>query len=180
MERRAFLLTVAGSLLAAPLAAEAQPSGKVAHVELLSNDVASFDDAASKAFIAALRERGWIVGQNFVFEARYAAGQTDRLPALAAELVRLNVDLIITFVNEETLAAQQATASIPMVMLRGIYPEQVGFVASLAHPGGNITGTTVGFVAAGKYLELLKEAVPKLTRVAILLDPRSFPGLNAL
>jgi putative tryptophan/tyrosine transport system substrate-binding protein len=179
VDRRRFLGTVAGGLLAAPVAAEARPSGGVPHVGLLSVDVASFDDAASKAFVAALRERGWIVGQNLVFEARYAAGQTDRLPALAAELVRLNVDLIITFVNEETRAAQHATASIPIVMLRGIYPEQAGFVASLAHPGGNITGTTVGPVAGGKYLELLKEAVPKLTRVSIMLDP-TFPGLTAV
>jgi putative tryptophan/tyrosine transport system substrate-binding protein len=178
MDRRVFIGTLTGGLLAAPVAAEARPSGGVPHVGLLSVDVASFDDAASKAFVAALRERGWIVGQNLVFEARYAAGQTDRLPALAAELVRLNVDLIITFVNEETRAAQQATASIPIVMLRGIYPEQAGFVASLAHPGGSITGTTVGPLTAGKYLELLKEAVPKLTRVAILRDP-IFPGLTA-
>jgi putative ABC transport system substrate-binding protein len=166
-------------LLAAPLAAEAQPPGRVAHLGLLSVDVASFDDAGRNGFVAALRELGWMVGQNLVLEARYAAGQTDRLPALAAELVRLKVDLIITFFNEETLAAQQATASIPIVMLRGIYPEQAGCVASLAHPGGNITGTTVGLVTGGKYLELLKEAVPKLRRVSIMLDP-TFPGLTAV
>ena len=178
MDRRAFIATLAGGLLAAPLAAEAQPSGRVAHVGLLSVNVASFDDASNNAFVAALRELGWIVGENLVVEARYAAGRVDRLPALAAELVRLKVELIITFFNEETLAAQQATASIPIVMLRGIYPEQARFVASLARPGGNITGMTVGPVTGGKYLELLKEAVPKLTRVAILLDP-TFPGLTA-
>lgn len=161
MDGRILLTTVAG-LFAAPVAAEAQPSGRVAHFGLLSVDVASFDDAAKDAFVAALRELGWIVGQNLVFEARYAAGQADRLPALAAELVRLKVDLIITFLYEETLAAQQATASIPILMLRGIYPEQARFVASLARPGGNITGTTVGPVTGGKHLELLKEAVPKL------------------
>ena len=178
MDRRAFIATLAGGLLAAPLAAEAQPSGRVAHVGLLSVNVASFDDASNNAFVAALRELGWIVGENLVVEARYAAGRVDRLPALAEELVRLKVELIITFFNEETLAAQQATASIPIVMLRGIYPEQARFVASLARPGGNITGMTVGPVTGGKYLELLKEAVPKLTRVAILLDP-TFPGLTA-
>src|SRR5262249_13417317 len=179
MHRRAFIAIVGTSVLARPLAAEGQPPGRVAHLGLLSVDVASFDDAARNAFVAALRELGWIVGQNLVVEARYAAGQTDRLPALAAELVRLKVDLILTFLNEETLAAQQATASIPIVMLRGIYPEQAGFVASLAHPGGNITGTTVGPVTGGKYLELLKEAVPKLTRVSIMFDP-TFPGLTAV
>ena len=84
--------------------------------------------------------------------------------------------MIITFLNQETLAAQQATASIPIVMFLGIYPVQAGLVSSLARPGGNITGTTVGPVTGGKYLELLKEAFPKLTRVAVLLDP-TFPGL---
>src|SRR5215510_14006734 len=179
LERRRFMAAIAGGLLAAPLGAEAQQAGRVAHLGLLSVDVASFDDAGSNAFVAALRELGWIVGQNLVVEARYAAGQTDRLPALAAELVRLKVDLIMTVFNEETLAAQQATASIPIVMLRGIHPEQAGFVANLAHPGGNITGTTVGPVTGGKYLELLKEAVPKLRRVSIMLDP-TFPGLTAV
>jgi ABC-type uncharacterized transport system substrate-binding protein len=176
MDRRLFLGTLTGGLLAAPLAAEAQPSGRVARVGILSVDVESPDDVGRVAFVAALKDLGWLVGENLVFEARYARGQPDRLPALAAELVRLKVDMIITFLNHETLAAQQATASIPIVMLRGIYPEQAGLIASLAHPGGNVTGTTVGPVTAGKYLELLKEAVPKLTRVAILLDP-TFPGL---
>jgi len=179
LDRRGFMAAIAGGLLAASLAAEAQQAGRVVHLGLLSVDVASFDDAGRNGFVAALRELGWIVGQNLVVESRYAAGQTDRLPALAAELVRLKVDLIITFFNEETLAAQQATASIPIVMLRGIYPEQAGFVASLAHPGGNITGTTVGPVTGGKYLELLKEAVPKLSRVSIMVDP-TFPGLTAV
>src|SRR5262245_57513710 len=130
--RRRFLAALAGGLLAAPLAGEAQQAGRVAHLGLLSVDVASVDDASRNGFLAALRELGWIVGRNLVVEARYAAGQTDRLPALAAELVRLKVDLIITFFNEETLAAQQATASIPIVMLRGIYPEQAGLIDSLA------------------------------------------------
>jgi len=127
MDRRRFLGTLARGLLAEPLAAQAQPSGRVVHVGLLSVDVAYFDNAASNAFLAALRDLGWIVGENLVVEARYAAGQPDRLPALASELVRLKVDLIITVFNEETLAAQQATASIPIVILRSVYPEQAGF-----------------------------------------------------
>jgi putative ABC transport system substrate-binding protein len=178
MERRTFIGTLAGGLLAAPLAAEGQPSSRVARVGILSVEVDSLDDLGRVAFLGALKDLGWIPGQNLIFEARYAAGQSDRLPALAAELVRLKVDMIITFLNQETLAAQQAMASIPIVMLRGIYPEQAGLVASLAHPGGNVTGTTVGPVTGGKYLELLKEALPKLRRVAILLDP-TFPGLAA-
>jgi putative ABC transport system substrate-binding protein len=111
-----------------------------------------------------------------VLERRYAGGQPDRLPAMAADLVRLKVDVIVTFLNHETLAAKRATASIPIVMLLGIYPEQAGLVVSLARPGGNVTGTSVGPVTGGKYLELLKEAVPRLTRVAFLWDP-TFPGI---
>ena len=176
MDRRRFLTTALAGAFAAPLAAWTQPSGRVARVGILSVDVASFDDVANIAFLAALKDLGWIQHQNLVFEARYAAGQSDRLPVLAAELVRLKVDMIITLRNQETLAAQHATASIPIVMLLGVNPEQVGIVASLARPGGNVTGTTVGPVTAGKYLELLKEAVPKLTRVALLLDPTTFPA----
>src|SRR4030095_2145129 len=179
MDRRAFLGTLAGSVLAAPCAAKAQTSTRVAHVGILSVEVASLDDVARVAFVTALKYLGWIVGQNLIFEARYAAGQSDRLPALAADLVRLKVDLIITFLNQETLAAQRATASIPIVMLRGIYPDQAGLVASLAYPGGNVTGTTVGAITGGKYLELLKEAVPKLRRVALLLDP-TLHGFTAM
>jgi ABC-type uncharacterized transport system substrate-binding protein len=179
MDRRAFITSMAGGLLATPFAAEAQPSGRVARVGILSADAESLDNVSRGVFVAALKDLGWIVGQNLFFEARYAAGQSDRLPALAAELVRLKVDMIIAFRNRETLAAQRATASIPIVMLLGIYPEQAGLVASLARPGGNVTGTTVGAVTGGKYLELLKEAVPKLTRVAFLSDP-TFPSFTAV
>jgi ABC-type uncharacterized transport system substrate-binding protein len=179
MDRRAFLGTLAGSLLAAPLADGAQPSDSVARVGILSIEVESLDNVSRVAFVTALKDLGWIVGQNLLFEARYAAGQPNRLAALAAELVRLKVDVIITFQNQEALAVQQATASIPFVMYLGVYPEQVGLVASLAHPGGNVTGTTVGAITGGKYLELLKEAVPKLKRVARLSDP-TFPGFTAI
>ena len=178
ISRRAFLHAVAGGVLA-PRAAEAQPAGRVARVGILSVQAAPSDEevAATSPFRAALKDLGWMVGQNLIFEARYAAGQPDRLPALAAELVRLKVDVIITLLNQETLAVKQATASIPIVMLLGISPVQAGLVASLARPGGNVTGTTVGPVTGGKYLELLKEALPKLARVAILLDLTS-PGFT--
>jgi putative ABC transport system substrate-binding protein len=175
MDRRTFLGALAG-LLAAPLAAEAQAADKVKRVGILSVDAApSAEAGATSPLLAALRDLGWIAGQNIVFEARYAAGQPDRLPALATELVRLKVDVVVTFLNQETLAAKRATASIPIVMFLGIYPAEAGLVASLVRPGGNVTGTSVGPVTGGKYLELLKEAVPKLTRVAILWDP-TFPG----
>jgi putative ABC transport system substrate-binding protein len=178
MDRRRFLLTSLGGVLAAPLAAEAQPAGKVARVGILSVGTAPApEEVARSSFLAALRDLRWIAGQNIVFESRFAAGQTDRLPALAAELVQLKVDLIVTFLNQETLAAKQATASIPIVMVLGVYPVEAGLVASLARPGGNVTGTTVAPLAAAKYLEMLKQAVPKLARVAILWDP-TFPGLS--
>jgi putative tryptophan/tyrosine transport system substrate-binding protein len=124
MDRRRLLTTALAGAFAAPLAAWAQPSGRVARVGMLSVEVASLDDVARVTFLAALKDLGWIQGQNLVFEARYAAGQSDRLPVLAAELVRLKVDMIITLHNEETLAAQHVTASIPIVMLLGVYPEQ--------------------------------------------------------
>jgi ABC-type uncharacterized transport system substrate-binding protein len=170
------LLACARGVLGMP-GVEAQLAGKVARIGILSVGAApSAEEVTRFPFGAALRDLGWIAGQNVVFEPRYAAGQPDRLPALAAELVRLKVDVIVTFLNQETMAAKQATASIPIVMLLGVYPVQAGLVASLAHPGGNVTGTTVAPVTGGKYLELLKQAVPKLARVAILWDP-SFAGL---
>ncbi len=178
MDRRSFLGTLTGGLLAAPLAADGQQAGKVRRVGILSvGAVPSAEEVARSPFLAALRDLGWIMGQNIAFEPRHAAGQPDRLPALAAELVGLKVDVIVTFLNQETLAAKQATTSIPIVMLFGVYPVQAGLVASLARPGGNVTGTTVAPLTGGKYLELLKEAIPKLARVAILWDP-TFPGLT--
>ena len=175
MRRRRILGGLLLSLVA-PLAAAAQPAGRVKRVGILSVEAApSAEDVATSPLRAALRDLGWTVGQNMVLERRYAEGQPDRLPALAADLVRLKVDVIVTFLNQETLAAKRATTSIPIVMLLGIYPEQAGLVASLARPGGNVTGTSVGPVTGGKYLELLKEAVPRLTRVAVLWDP-TFPG----
>jgi len=178
MDRRRFLLTSLAGVVVAPLGAEAQHAGKVARVGILSVGTAPApEEVARSSFLAALTDLRWIAGQNIVFESRFAAGQTDRLSALAAELVQLKVDLIVTFLNQETLAAKQATASIPIVMVLGVYPVEAGLVASLARPGGNVTGTTVAPLAAAKYLEMLKQAVPKLARVAILWDP-SFPGLS--
>jgi putative ABC transport system substrate-binding protein len=171
------LVALAVGVLTEPLGVVAQPAGKVARVGVLSLGVAlPPEEVAKSPFVTSLRDLGWAAGQNIIFEPRYAAGQTDRLPALAADLVRLKVDVIVTLSNQETLAAKQATASIPIVMLLGVAPVEAGLVASLARPGGNVTGTTVAPVALGKYLELLKEVVPKLARVAVLWDS-SFPGL---
>jgi len=174
MDRRALLGTMAAGLLAASRIGHAEVAGRVRRVGILSIETGR--EGADAALPSALKELGWIPGQNLVFEARYAAGRPDRLPALAAELVKLKVDVIVTILNQEALAAKRATTTIPIVMFLGVYPVQAGLVASLARPGGNVTGTTVGPVTAGKYLELLKDAVPKLSRVALLLDIL-FPGL---
>jgi putative ABC transport system substrate-binding protein len=150
----------------------------VRRIGILSVEAVPSDELLARSPLrAALKELGWILGQNLVFERRFAGGQPDRLPALAAELVELKVDVIVTVLNQETLAAKQATASIPIVMILGVSPVQAGLVASLARPGGNVTGTSIGPITGGKYLDLLKEALPKLARVAILLDP-TFPGLS--
>ena len=172
MHRRSFLARLTLGTLAAPLVAGAQQPGKIARIGTLSIAAApSAEELARSSFRSALRNLGWVAGQNLVIEARYAAGQLDRLPALAIELVRLEVDVIVTLQDQETLAAKQATTSIPIVMVLGINPVGAGLVASYARPGRNVTGTVVPQVTDGKYLELLKEAVPKLKRVAKLWDP---------
>ena len=120
-----------------------------------------------------MRERGWVEGQNIVIEVRYAEGEVDRLPALVAELIRLKVDIIVTTSSATTWAAKDATKSIPIVMAVSADALGEGLVASLAHPGGNITGMTflVGPEIAGKQLQLLKEVVPAASRVAVLTNP---------
>lgn len=149
----------------------------MARVGVLSVGMAPPPDQVDRSpFITSLIDLGWVRGQNLVFETRYAEGEPDRLPAMAADLVGLKVDLIVALSNQETRAAKRATSSIPIVMLFGVAPIEAGLVESLARPGGNVTGTTIAPVAFTKHLALLKEAVPNLQRVAILWDPR-FPGL---
>ena len=177
MERRTFLTMAAGGLLAAPLAAEAQPEGKVWRIGMLWFG-SSIEELPVRvrfdAFQQGLREQGYMEGRNVAFEHRYARGKYERLPDLAAELVRLKVDVIVTPGNPPaTLAAKQSTSTIPVVFMSAADPVASGFVASLARPGGNITGGTslVGPGLVGKRLELLQEAVPKLSRVAVLSNP---------
>jgi putative ABC transport system substrate-binding protein len=132
------------------------------------------ESTRAEAIRLALRERGYIEGQNIAIEYRYAEGKPDRFPELAAELVRLKVDIIVVAGgNRVILAAMNATKTIPIVMTGvGIDPVEAGFVESLARPGGNVTGVTnLNTKLGGKWLELLKEAVPKLARVAVLYDP---------
>jgi putative ABC transport system substrate-binding protein len=174
MERRTFLATLAGGLLAAPLAAEAQPREKVPRVGYLT--AGSHSDQGRQrrfeAFRQGLRELGYVEGQNIAIESRWAEGKDDWYPALAADLVRLKVDVIVAVGGAATKAAQQATRTIPIVMSLVNDPLGSGLVPSLARPGGNITG--ISLMApdlVGKQLGVLKEVVPKVSRVALLRNP---------
>ncbi len=162
-------------LLVAPLTVEAQPAGRVYRIGILYGST-GFDpsaDPTEHALMDGLREHGYVVGQNLVIEFRSAYGKFERLPELAVELVRIPVDLILVPGPRQALAARQATATIPIVFgALGVDPVQGGLVQSLARPGGNVTGTTT-FTSQilGKRLELLKETLPNLVRVAMLVNP---------
>ena len=173
MKRRTFLAGTGAVLLAAPLATEAQQVRKVYRTGVLANEPSPMWEA----FRQRLKELGYVEGQNIVFEYRWAAGQVERFPGLAAELVGLKVDVIVTVGNAATGALKRATATVPIVMATSGDPVGAGLVTSLAHPGGNVTGLTVvaGRDMQGKQLELLKEAVPKFARVAYLFDAAN-PG----
>ena len=163
------MLILALAILAVPLTAEAQQPKNVPRIGFLSAASASSISARSEAFRQGLRELGYVEGQNLVIEYRYAEGKLDRLRELAAELVRLPVDVILSAGPTVTRPAQEATSTIPIVMAFDSDPVGSGFVASLARPGGNITGlSTLSPEITGKQLELLKEIVPTLSRVAVL------------
>jgi putative ABC transport system substrate-binding protein len=169
MDRRRFLLTSLAGALAAPLAAVAQEAAKVTPIGYLSFPSLSANAARIEAFRQGLRELSYVEGKNIVIEWRSADGKPDRLPALAAELVRLKVAVIVTSGGAPTRRAKEATSTTPIVMTNDPDPVGDGFVASLARPGGNITGLST-FVPelSGKRLEILREVVPKLSRVAVL------------
>jgi putative ABC transport system substrate-binding protein len=161
-------------LLAVSLApAAAQPLEKLPRVGFLGPRTGSNDAGSVDAFLQGLRDLGWVEGKTIVIEYRWAEGRPDRLPDLAAELVRLKVDLIFAGNTAVAVAAKSATGLIPIVMATGGDPVGLGLVASLARPGGNVTGLSfsVGPDIVGKSLELLKETVPKVRRVAVLSNP---------
>jgi putative tryptophan/tyrosine transport system substrate-binding protein len=161
--------------------AAAQQTKKVLRIGYLSNTGPATDSARAEGIRLALRDLGYIEGQNIAFEYRYAEGKRDREPELAAGLVRLKVDIIVVASRDVTIrAAKNATRTIPIVMAgQGTDPVRAGFVESLARPGGNVTGlTALTRELGGKRLELLKEAVPKLSRVAVLYDPANPPSLH--
>jgi len=180
MERRRFIEVIAGGLLTAPLAASAQQAGKMYRIGYLSPSSPSdperlaspFGERGLAAFRQGLRDLGYVEGQNIAIEYRWAEGKFERLPDLAAELVRLKVDVIVSVVTQATLAAKNATGTIPIVLVAAGDPLGSGLVASLGRPGGNVTGPSSMYGdLAGKQLELLKETVPKVSRVAVLWNP---------
>jgi ABC-type uncharacterized transport system substrate-binding protein len=155
-------------MFAAPLAAEAQPPGRVPRIGVLTV-LPLLSITFPRQFPEALRDLGYIEKQNIILEWRSADGKADRLADLAAELVRVKVDVIVAITNPDILAAKQATTTIPIIMAAGADPVGTGFVASLARPGGNITGRVYSSSeTVAKQLEVFKETVPTLTRVAYL------------
>jgi putative ABC transport system substrate-binding protein len=182
VDRRAFITKAAAGLLAAPLAAAAQQIGRVRRIGYLAPGAsAAMQSTIAAQSIAAfqqgLRDLGWIEGRNIVIDFRFAEGKFERLPGLAAELVRLNVDVIVATTTPAVVTARNATSTIPIVAFSVGDPVALGLIASLARPGGNVTGLTysVGLETYGKQLELLKETVPGIRRVAVLSNPAN-PG----
>ena len=180
--RRVFLVTFAGGILAVPLAAETQTAAKVARIGYLLGATREQTLHLVKAFEDGLRDLGYVPGRNVVIEYRFADGKLERLPQLAQDLVRLKVDVIVTGSNPHVIAAKQATTTIPIVMVYVRDPVGAGLVANVSRPGGNVTGLSqdVGAEIPGKRLALLKELVPKLSRVAVLVNPGFPPALAAL
>lgn len=167
------VLVVTLVLLTVPLGAEAQPAGKVPRIGWLSVSPTPRDPSENvEAFRRALRELGYVEGRTISIEYRYAEGRQERLPELAAELVRLKMDVIVAVPTPAALAARTATAVTPIVMIQSADPVGLGLIASLARPGGNVTGiVTLSPELIGKRLELLKECLPGLSRVAVLARP---------
>jgi putative ABC transport system substrate-binding protein len=172
--RRELLIALGAGALAWAGAARAQAPTKVRRIGMLSAFSPSETTRWHQAFRLGLRDLGWVEGKNISIEYRYAEGRSDRLPDLAADLVRLKVDVIVTSITSDVVAAQKATTAIPIVMVAGGDPVAIGLVESLARPGGNITGLSQMIAElGGKRLELLKEMVPQLSRVAVLWNPQS-------
>ena len=174
MDRREFLSAATLSLLAAPLAVEAQPTGKVFRIGVLSPGSAQGSSVEMAALWTGLREVGYVDGQNIHIDWQFAEGSPQRLHELAAELVRLKPDVILTINTQAAVVAKSATSTIPIVFVRAGDPTGAGLVPSLARPGGNVTGLA-SFVAemGPKRLELLKQAIPRLSRVAVLWNSQN-------
>ena len=169
MDRRRFLLTSLAGAVAGPLAGEAQPAGKVYRIGMLERTSTTINAANLNGFRQGLRELGYVEGKDFIIEYRSADGRDERYPGLVTELVGLKVDLILTRGTPATLAAKNASGTIPVVMTSIGDPVGQGIVASLARPGGNVTGlTSVATELYAKRVELLRELVPRAARIAAL------------
>jgi putative ABC transport system substrate-binding protein len=171
MRRREFIKVIAGSAAAWPLAARAQQAAKLPTIGFLGANNASFAMASIDAFVQRLRELGWIENRTVAIEYRWAEGREARFAEIAAEFVRLKVDVILTYATPSSIAAKKATAVIPIVFAAAGDPVGTGLVASLARPGGNITGLSIQQTdLASKRLEILREVLPGLRTLAILVD----------
>jgi putative ABC transport system substrate-binding protein len=169
MKKKNTVLTLCATLFALCVAADAQQPGKIFRIGFLDNSTASGSAVLVEAFRKELRKLGWIEGKNIAIEYRFAEQKNERVPELAADLVRLKVDLIVATATPVALDAKSATPTIPIVMLSAGDPAAAGLVASLARPGGNVTGlSTLSTELNTKRLEILKDAVPKLARVGLL------------
>jgi putative ABC transport system substrate-binding protein len=169
IDRRTFIATVTAGILAAPLVGEAQPATGVRRIGFMSLRSGPTDNPQLDAFRRELREMGYLEGRNVVLEIRYAEGTPEKLPGLAAEMVRLRVDVIVTQSGVAAIAASKATKTIPIVMVSSGDAVRQGLVASLARPGGNVTGLTmISPEISQKRLEVLREMVPTLSRVGVL------------
>jgi putative ABC transport system substrate-binding protein len=169
MQRREFITLLGGAAATWPLVAHAQQAAKIPRIGLLSPFSPANTAIWHKAFLRGLRDLGWVDGKNIAIEYRYAEGRNDHLPGLIADLARLKVDIIVTTVTIDTLAAKNAANAIPIVMVAAGDPVATGIVASLARPGGNITGLSqMATDLTGKRLELLKEIAPNISSMAVL------------
>jgi putative ABC transport system substrate-binding protein len=181
MKRNITVLALSAMLLALCGSVDAQQTGKIFRIGFLDNSTASGSAVLVKAFLQELSKLGWIEGKNITIEYRFGEGKRDRLPELAADLVRLKVDLIVTAGDPAALAAKKATTSMPIVMARASDPVGFGLVASLARPGGNVTGlSSLGTELNSKRLEVLKDAIPKLDRVGLLRGDAISPTLKEI
>jgi putative ABC transport system substrate-binding protein len=163
------VIALALALLAAPITAAGQPPGKVPRIGLVRGG--SPPDPNAEAFRQGLRELGYVEGQNIIIEYRWAEGKSERVFELTADLVRLKVDVLVTFGERGGLLAKRATSTIPIVVPASIDPVAAGLVSSLAHPGGNVTGLSImGPEMAEKRMQFLRESFPRISRMAVILD----------
>src|SRR2546426_2571798 len=172
MERRTFMAMLTGGIVVSSLAAEAQQAGKVYRIGFLGNSTAALEANLVGPFREGLRELGYVEGQNFAIEYRWAEGKYERFPSLIAELLAQRVEVIVTAGTPATQVVKKATTSVPLVMVAVGDPVATGIVASLGRPGRNITGlTSISEDLEGKRLELLREVLPTISRVAVLWNP---------